>query len=163
MLVRHAAQHLKELRPKVVLAALTLDRLDEDRRDAMRVSLEGGLDLGRSAPLGGLHGRDVQRELDLRARDAGPVELWKVAGLQRVGVGDGERVAASAVESVDEVEDLVTTPLHTPGPVLLHLPIERRLHRVLHRQRAARDEEQIAELIRYRDLAKDLDERGVLA
>ncbi len=126
----------------MVVAALALDWLDDDRRDVVLVLLEGvphlrdGERLPRLHVLGVLR---VERETSLGAQHARPVELREVRRLPGIRrVRERERVARAAVEGLLEVEHLVPALLTvTSRKVLPYLPVEGRLQRVLHAQGAA--------------------------
>src|SRR5829696_7851784 len=86
----------------------------------------------------------LQREGDRRDIDSWPGEHRKAVCLVGFGIGQRQRVTAPAVERVAQMQD--------PGPqltgatrrlVLPALPVEGHLERVLDRQRAALDEEQM--------------------
>ena len=112
---------LQELRAHVVVAALALDGLGDEAGDVVRVRRERGLGLRQRASLGlgdGGHGRVVQREVDGGHVDARPVELREEVGLDRVGVGQRERVAAAAVERLAQVQHLRAEPAGRPCAAL---------------------------------------------
>ncbi len=146
----------------MVVASLALERLDQDRGDAVGIFGEGILDLPHRLGFGGGHRGLIHGEMNLGIRDPRPVELGEVQDLDRLGVGDGKGIPAPPVERFSEVQDLVGTAIDAAGPVPLCLPVERRLHSVLHCQRAPCDEEQVSELIGHRDLAERLHECSVL-
>ena len=83
-------------------------------------------------------------EVDGRGGDARPVELGEPRDLHRVGVGQAHRVPGAAVEGVLQVQHAgAEGRVDAVGLVPAGLPVERDLERVLHRQRAAVDEEQV--------------------
>src|SRR5262245_28116147 len=78
VLVRDTSQPLMKLRTKMVIAALTLDRLDQDRGDIARVALEGFPDLAFAFlfTLDYICERSCgDRKMKLRVRHARPVEF----------------------------------------------------------------------------------------
>ena len=136
LLVRIGAQLLQELGSEVVVAALRLHGLDQDRRDLALVLGEGALDLGAGARLGGddvIGDPAVEVELDAGVVHARPAELGEQARLRGIRVGERERVARAAVEGVLEVQhDEVVAALVQVAPAeLLRLPVEGHLDRVL--------------------------------
>ena len=150
LLVRVGAQLLQELGPEVVVAALRLHGLDQDRRDLALVLGEGALDLGAGARLGSddvIGDPAVEVELDAGVVHARPAELGEQARLRGIRVGERERVARAAVEGVLEVQhDEVVAALVQVAPAeLLRLPVEGHLDRVLVGEGAAGDPEVVRE------------------
>ncbi len=145
--VGELAQLLEELGAEVVVAAFALDRLDDESRDVVSVLRHRGLDLGHGLALERhcrLETLRRRREAQHRIQDPRPGELGKVLGLARIGgVGERQGVAAAAVECLAKVEDLRTDLAPPGGEVLAHLPVEGHLERILDRQRAAFDEEEV--------------------
>ena len=93
----------------------------------------------------------------------GQGNLGKRSVLQRVGVGERERVARAAVEGLPEVEDLLALVARdAPGPVPAHLPVERGLERVLDAERPALDEEGVAQVGGHGQAREGVDEGRVL-
>ena len=83
VLVRDPAQLPQELAAEVIVASLSLDRLDEDRGDSVGISIERRLDLrNEAASAGGRRGL-VQRIMDFRIRDAGPIERREIGRSSR--------------------------------------------------------------------------------
>ena len=83
-------------------------------------------------------------EAELGVLDARPRELGEEVGLARVRVGEGEGVAAAAVEGLAEVDHRAALLAGDAlGLVAPHLPVERDLERVLDAERAALDEERV--------------------
>ena len=82
-----------------------------------------------------------QREIDRRIRNPRPVEFGKQIGLARIGIGQAHGVTAASVEGASEMQNLGAAFAATGRHVFAHLPIHRRLQRVLDRERAAFDEE----------------------
>ena len=163
MLVRQLAQRAQELGTEMVVAALGLDRLEQNAGDLVLALREGaanlgdrvGLGLGHALPLGVVH-----REAELGRGDARPVEPREVLVLPRVGgVGEREGVAAAAVERLAEVEHLraLLFPVSL-AEIAPHLPVERRLERVLHRHGPAGDQEQMGQVIGLGEAREGLDE-----
>ena len=101
----------QELGAEVVVAALALDRLDDERGDVVPVLSpprpRSRRPPGARAPSSSSRPSGVDREAQLRIDDPRPVELGEVLGLARIGgVGQRQRVAAAAVEGLAEVDDL---------------------------------------------------------
>ena len=136
----------------MVVAALSLERLDDDRRDVVLVLLEGGLHLRHGERLARLRVAEVllvQREPHLGIHDARPGEFREVGGLPGIGgVGERERVAGAPVKGLLEVEHLVATLLAIAAhEVLAHLPVEGRLEGVLDAQGAAGHQEEMRKVL----------------
>ena len=149
----------QELRPEVVVAALALDRLGDERGDVVGVRGEGRPGLLERPLLGGHHLVEVLRQREDHGRDIdpGPVEHGEALGLVGLGVGQRQGVAAAAVERPRQVQDPgAQSAVPARGLVLPGLPVEGHLEGVLHRQRAALDEEQVGE----GGVAEDPDEGG---
>src|SRR5215469_304002 len=100
----------------MVVAALTLDRLRDEAGDVVRVVPERRLGLVQRALLGRLSLGEMlaKREPDRRHLDPGPVEYREAFGLHRIGVGERERVSATAVERTGQVHHLRAQPGITP-------------------------------------------------
>src|SRR5258705_5359275 len=116
----------------MVVAPLALDRLEDDRGDVVRIVRERALhlrDRERLTCLDVLKTRLVERELDLRIENPGPVELREERRLLRLGrIGERERIAGASVERLLEVEDLRPALFPVAArEVLPDLPVERRL------------------------------------
>ncbi len=154
---------MQELRAKVVVTALALDRFEDDAGDPVAALVECSLGLLDGEVLvrtNALGLRLVDRELHLRIRDARPVELGEVHRLPRIGrVRERHRVARPPVERLVEVEHLVP---HLAAIALLvvfaHLPVERGLERVFDGERPAGDEERVRQVLGNADPAERLDE-----
>jgi hypothetical protein len=119
-----------------MVAALSLNRLDEYCGYTVRIKLENGFNLYTRTCLFGGDGSDrrvVEREVDVRAGNPRPIELWEIFGLCRIRIGDRQCVAGPTVEGVPKVENLVRSTFHTASTILLSFPIERRFHGVLDR------------------------------
>ena len=150
VLVRQALQLLEELRPQVVVAALRLDGLHDRAGDVVGVGEEGVLGLAQRVALLGLDRLAVigDRVAHVGGVDPRPRELREAVDLDRVGVGDRQRVAAAAVERAGEVQDLrAEAGRPARGLVAAGLPVEGGLERVLDGQRAALDEEGPRQLV----------------
>ena len=160
--VGDAPQLVQELASEVVVAAFGLDGLDQDGGDVVGVLVEGLLDLAQRSLLGLDHLGEVgalEREADGWGRYARPGELREQIGLHRIGVGDRERVAAATVEGVFEVQDLLALVAGLAGgAVLLHLPVEGRLHGVFDGEGSAVDEEEVGQLGGRRGARQRVDE-----
>jgi hypothetical protein len=167
VLVGKAPQLAQELDPEVIVAALGLYRLDDDRRDVVLPLRERGLDLIDRLPfhlpdtldLGGRH-----READRRVDDTRPVEHGEVLILARIGrIGHRQRVAGPPVERLAEVDHLVTLLLPVSLPeVPAHLPVHSRLQRVLYAERSTRDEEGVRQVGRDADAREGVEKLGEL-
>ncbi len=140
-LVAQIAHRREELRAEVPVAALALDGFGDEAGDVVRVGFEGRAGLPQRLGLDRVHigtGPDVGRV------DAGPVELREAGHLVGVGVRQRQRVAAAAVEGAAQVQHPgAQRRVDTARLVVPALPVECDLERVLHRQRAAVDEEQV--------------------
>ena len=156
--VRDVAQRAQELGAEMVVAALGLDRLDQDGCDVVGALDEGVADQVEGVGFLLLHTLDlglVGREAELGIRDPRPIEAREVLVLARIGgVGHRQRVARAPVEGLAEVDHLVTLlGAMTLAEVAPHLPVEGRLERVLHPERAARDQEQVWQVAGHRQAA----------
>ena len=166
VLIRQLPEQSQKLRTEMIIAALALDRLNDDRGD---VHSFGGKHVADFF-LGNLFFRDDiseaflfrQGEVQHRCADARPGELSEVLNLARVGVGQAHRVTGTTVERMFEMDDLRATFAMTGSDVLANLPIHRSLEGVLDRERAAINEK-VAGQFRQRDDARErFDERGKL-
>src|SRR6185295_4439013 len=108
-LVRQLTEFAQPFAAEMIVAALALDRLDDDGRDVQRVRFEDSTnrhlafafahdDVGGSL-------RFWQGKIDGGCRHPRPIELREMIRLTRVGVGEAECVTAAAVESACEVKD----------------------------------------------------------
>ncbi len=168
VLVRVAPQAPQELGAKMVVAALALHGLDQDRRDLLAVLAESGLDLGVALVLLGFDvvgDPALQVELDGRVVHARPAELREQPDLVGQRVGQAHRVARAPVEGLLEVQhdQVVHVLVQARAPELARLPVEGDLERVLDRQRTARDPEVVREARRRHARAEGLDEGRHLA
>src|SRR5437879_13892993 len=114
----------------MVVAALALDRLDDDGANvdvALLDELEN-LALGLLFPLNyvGFPLRCRQRKIDMRTRHAGPVEFSKQIRLTRIGIGQAHGVATPPVKCVTEMQNLSAALAVARDHVLEHVPIPRR-------------------------------------
>ena len=82
-----------------------------------------------------------QGKIDRRIRNPRPVEFGKQIGLPRIRIGKAHGVAAASMEGAPEMQNLGAAFPTTGGHVFAHLPIHRRLQRVLDRERAAFDKQ----------------------
>ena len=164
MFVGESSDGSEELPAEVVVAALPLDRFEDEPGDVVRVVGERPFDLRQRPGFGGLGlGEAVGfREPDVRVFDARPVELREVGDLDRFGVGERERVTGAPVESVPEVQDPAPLPAPAGGQVLPHLPVERGFQRVLHRHRAPGHEEDPRQLLGNAEPGEGVHEPGHL-
>ena len=102
-----------------------------------------------------------QRKIDRRIRNARPVELGEQIGLARIGIRQAHGVAAATVKGVAEMQNLRAALAAAGRHVLAHLPIHRRLQRVLDRERAAFDEEIALERRQSGDTRESFDKSRV--
>ena len=117
----------------MMIAAMSTPRSRDELHDLLLGFLLARDDIVR--PL-----RFRQREIDVRIRNARPIELGEQIGLARIGVRQAHGVAAATVKRVAEMQDLGAAFAAAGRHVLAHLPIHRGLERVLDRERAAFDE-----------------------
>ena len=147
VLVGKLAKRVKKLGTKMTITALSLNRLDDEPGNVVRVVDERLLDLLDRLRLDGNDSlyMVLERERDFWIDDARPVELRKVHGLARIGrVRQRKGIPGASVKSFLEVEDLLALLTRDAVfRVLAHLPIERRLQGVLDGNRAPRDHEQM--------------------
>ena len=145
VLVANAAQRLQEFAAEMVVAALTLDRLDDDGGDIRGFLREDVADLFQRQLFllddGLLALGRRQREIQARGDDARPGELGEIGDLARVGVRQTHRVTAAPVEGALEMDDLRAAFAAPGGEVLPDLPVHRGFESVLHGHGAAFDEE----------------------
>ena len=140
------------------VAALPLDGFGDEAGDVVRVGLERGAGLPQRLGLDGIH---VRAGTDIGRVDAGPVELREAGHLVRVRVGQRQRVAAAAVERPAQVQHPgAQFRVDAAGLVVPALPVEGDLERVLHRERAAVDEEQVRQHGVAEHPGERLDEAG---
>src|SRR5947209_7870616 len=129
----------------MIIAAFTLDWLDDDGADVDLMFVDASMDfflrffLARDHVFFALGFR--QRKIDVRSGNTWPVELGEQICLPRVGVGLAHGVAAATVKGVTKMQNLRSALTLTRGHVLADFPIHRRFERVLDRECAAFDEE----------------------
>ena len=166
VLVANPPQRAQELAAEMVVAALALDRLDDDGGDVGGLLREDVADLfqgqllfldDRRLTLGGRQG-----EVQARGDDARPGELGEVGDLAGVGVRQAQRIAAAPVEGALEVDDLGPALAASGSEVLPDLPIHGGLEGVLDGQGAAFDEEVTVQGRHAHHAGEVMDERGVL-
>ena len=98
--IGEVAKLLKEFTTEMIVSTLTLNGLEEDRSNVVRVVVQSGLEFSDRSLFGldgGLEIRLGGWEVELGVRNPRPVELGEVLRLCRIGVGQRKRVAASAV------------------------------------------------------------------
>jgi hypothetical protein len=104
----------------------------------------------------------IERVNDRRHVDPRPVELGESVDLVGFGIRQRQGVAAAAVEGARQMHDLgAQIPVASSRFVLPALPVECDLEGVLHRQRAAFDEEQVRERGIAEHSDESLDELGI--
>ena len=159
--VAELLQRLEERGPEVVVAALALDRLDDRAGDVVRVRRERGAGLREGGPLPVVLLGRGDAGAHVGVVDPRPVELREAGDLDRVGVGQRHRVAGPAVERLAQVQHPGAERGVDPvRPVPPRLPVERDLERVLDRERAALDEEQVGERRVAQHPGEGVDEAG---
>src|SRR5262245_5057164 len=93
----------------MIVAALTLDGLDQDGRRVVAAADENFPNLAFRALLAGddifLALRFGQREVDARRQDTRPGEFGEVVGLTRIRTGQAQGVTAATVEGAFEVQN----------------------------------------------------------
>ncbi len=145
----------------MAVAALALDGLGDEARDVVRVCVECRTGLAQRLGFQAVHSGSGQAGPEVRRVDARPVELREAGHSDRIGVGQRQRVAAAAVERTAQVQHPgAECRVDAAGLVMPALPVERDLKRVLHRQRAALDEEQMRQRRVAQDPGEGLDEVG---
>src|SRR5205085_12026888 len=125
VLVADLAEPLEEFTSEMIVAALALDRLDDDRRNINTAFLNETADL----LLRSLCSRDHvgcalrfrQRKIDRRIRDARPFEFGEQIRLARIGIRQAHGVAAAAVEGVLEMENLSAAFAASRRDIFSHL------------------------------------------
>ncbi len=165
VLVGEVAEGGEERGAQVAVAALALDRLDEDAGDVVSGVVERLFGLRERAGLAAHRLRLVDaaaaREEHGRTFDARPREFREAGDLARVGVRQRHRVARAPVEGVLEVEhlvpDLAAVALRV---VLLHLVVEGGLQGVLDGERAALHEEGVRQVLGDADAGERVDHPG---
>ena len=167
--VADLAQLLEELGAEVVVSALALDRLNDDRRDAVGIVHEHLLDLLDRLRFEPLDVADMflKREGDLRVDNARPVGKLSVTLVlvRIVGVRYGEGIARTSVEGFVEVHNLraFASVVGLAGSdlaflhELLDLPVHRHFEGVLYRERTVVNEEYMVESLGNGHFAKGLD------
>jgi len=143
--VGNRPQFLQPFTAEMVVAALALDRLDNDGANVDVALLDEVADLA----LGFLFALDYvrfafrfrKRKINAGTRDPGPIKFRKLIRLARVGVSQAHRVTAPPMESAPEMQNLRAAFAVTSGHVLPNFPIHRRLQTILHGQRTAVDEQ----------------------
>ena len=94
----------------MIVAAFALDRLNDNGADVDPPLVDEVPDLA----LGFLFARNYvsfalrfrQRKIDVRTRNAGPIEFCEQIRLARVGIREAHRVAASPVKRTAEMQNL---------------------------------------------------------
>ena len=132
----------------MIIAALALDRLDDDGADVDLAPLSG-VDVSADLFFCFFLARDHiflalgfrQSEIDVGTGNARPIEFREQIRLARIGIGEAHGVAAAAVEGVTEMQNLSAAFAVTGRHVFPHLPIHRRFQRVLDCERAPFDEQ----------------------
>ena len=144
---------MEEFCTEVVVAAFALDSLDDDCRYSVGIVCYRMLDLFQRLGFEPLYLSDVvfERECDLGVDNARPIcELGETLVLVGViGVGDGKRVSAAAVERFVEVHDLcsdfsvvrLSGGYLAGGKKLADLPVHCDLEGILDSQCAVVDKE----------------------
>jgi hypothetical protein len=127
--ISELAELLPVLRAEVVVTSLSLNRLEKDSSYVVALLLEDRFDLSQRATLGLLCALQVvsnEREGSLGVLNTMPLELREVHVLVGVGgVGEGESVAATPVEGLLEVNNLLSGNISASlGHVSANLPIE---------------------------------------
>src|ERR1043166_9689077 len=143
--ITNAPQRPQPFSSKMVVAAFTLDGLDDDCRKVRRAGVDDVAqfsfdlllacdDATRALGFG-------QDEIKDRRRQARPIEFREVICLAWVGVGEAQRVAAASMKRALEMDDC-RPAISTPGgDVFAHLPIHRGFEGILDGEGAAFDEE----------------------
>ena len=166
ILVRDLAQQPQKLRAEMIVTALTLDRLDDDRGDIYRLGSKHLADF----VLGTLFLRDDigeafllrQREVQHRRADARPREFGVVQNLAWVGIRQAHCVARATVERMIEMDDFGAAFTMTGGDVLPPLSIHGGLESVLERERAAINEKVVRQFRQRNDARERFEERSKL-
>src|SRR6185436_9212779 len=143
--VGNLSQFLQPFTAEMVVAALTLDRLDDDGANVDVAFFDELVDLA----LGFLFALDHvpfafrfrKRKINGGTRDAGPIKFRKQIRLARVGIGQAHRVTAAPMKSASEMQNLRAAFAVTCGHVLPDFPIHRGFQTILHRKSAAVDEQ----------------------
>src|ERR1700719_2613548 len=144
VLVTNFAQLLQPFATEMVVSSLALNRLDDDRADVDLALVDERSDLLLRFLFTLDHvtfpGRFRQRKIQLRSRNARPIEFSEQIGLARIGISQTHGVASAAVKSVTEMQNLRAALAATGRHVFEHLPIHRRFQAVFDRERTAFDE-----------------------
>src|SRR6059058_6554331 len=145
--VADLAELFQPFAPEMIIAALALDRFDDDGADVDLAPLSGvdvsmyflfGFFLTRNDVALALVFR--QRKIDVWAGNARPVKFREQIRFPRISIGQAHGVATAAVEGVPEMQNLRSPLAVAGGHVFADFPIHRCLKRVLDRERAAFDE-----------------------
>ncbi len=144
VLVAEVLQGAEVARPEVVIAALALDRLEDEGGDVVGMEAEV-FACGREGSL--LERVHVRAVAEVGRGNARPVERGEARHLDRIGVGERHCVPGPAVEGVLQVQDSRAEPwIAACLLVAPALPVEGDLERVLHGERTALHEEQVRKL-----------------
>src|SRR6266436_7728873 len=142
----------------MIVASLALDRLDNNRAnvDVALLNEITDLALGFLFPLNHvrLAFRFRQRKIDGWTRNAGPIEFRKQIRFTRIGIGQAHRVTGPSMERMPEMQNLCAAFAVTRSHVLPDFPIHRCLQTILHRKRAALDEQITLEWRQTKDALK---------
>ena len=153
-LIGNPAQIAKKFSAEVIVSALSLDRLDDDGSDVVGVEGECLLNFRQAFFFSGAHTSKlfvVDRKAQLWIADTGPIEFWKEVRFFRRRVGQRQRIAASAMEGLLEMKDLVAGGFRPPGRLVEPgLPVKCSLQGVLYGKRPTLDKKEIAKPVRKR-------------
>src|SRR5262249_3116276 len=149
----------------MVVAALALDRLDDNGANVDVALLDelADLALGLLFALNHVHlaFRFRQRKIDARTGDAGPIKFRKQIRLTRVAISQAHRGTAPPMKRASEMQNLRAAFAMTCGHVLADFPIHCCLQTILHRERAALDEQITLEWRQTDDALKRRDKFSV--
>src|SRR4030095_11629990 len=134
-LVANLPQLPKPFAAEMIVAALTLNWFDDDRGNVDPASIDEFSDLRFRFFLALDHVAFAlvfrQGKIDRRIRNPRPVEFGKQIGLARIRIGKAHGVAAASMEGAPKMQNLGAAFPTTGSHVFTHLPIHRRLQRVL--------------------------------
>ena len=151
---------------EMVVAALSLDGLNNDGRDPAGMPGEAAKDVLaalRLSPGDPLSLKRVRRKANLWIGDSGPVKLWKEVCFFGGGIRQRKCVAAAPVKCLLEMKNLVAWAGVPSGlQVQPRFPVKGCLQGVFYRQGSALNKKQVTERIRHCVAGKGLGEAGQL-
>src|SRR4051794_16294329 len=138
ILVADLSQQLEKLAAEMIVAALTLNRLDDDRGNINSLLIDDVADSLLSNPFLFHDGFKAlswrERKIEVWRRDTRPGELREVSDLAWIGIGEAHGISASAMKCAFEMDDLCAAFAAASGQVFSYLPIHRSFKRILDRE-----------------------------